>query len=143
MARSKKAVMFEFDPELNETLTKFARERGLTRLFVVERGIEAFMDLMDRHERTAEKATDDDIKELFLRLASEMPVGVDGAKVEEARFPDGRPALVFDGEWVIAPDRNDELMVARKNGGALGRIHRGRPEILRDPELEAQIAAIN
>ena len=144
MSKHKKVIGFELDPEINKDLTKIAEAQGMTRLAVVERGIEAFALLMERHERTAEKASEDDLKALFLRLSREAPMLVDGAKIEEARFSDGRPGLIVNAGWVVAPDKNDDLMVVRKDGGQLGRIHRGQAEILRDVELDiAAVAALN
>ena len=145
MAKHKKVIGFELDPDINIYLTQVAQSHGMTRLAVVERGIEAFAELMARHLVTAEKESDDDIKELFLRLARGAPMMLIGANVSTARFSDGRPGLIINDEWVFAPDNNDELMVARKDGrkGKVGRIHRGQAELLRDMELEfAPVAAI-
>ena len=146
MAKHKKVIGFELDPDLNEELTVIANKHGMTRLAVVERGIEAFALLMERHERSANKASDDDLKELFFRLLRKAPMLIDGAhKVEQARLQsDDRPALILNEEWVIAADNDDDLMVVRKDGGQLGRIHRGRAEVSGDLELEfANVAALN
>ena len=104
---------------------------------IVTTAVEALAELMKHHEKTAERAREDGVGELFLRLAHLMPAGFIDAKVEEARFSDGRPALIYKEEWVIAEDRNGDLMVVRRDGSQVGHIAHGQIKVLADLDTTA------
>ena len=118
-----------------------AAVHGWSKRETVANAIEALVDLIERHEGTAARASSGDIGELFLELAHMMPAGLTDVKVEEARFADGRPGLIVGEEWIVASDANRELTVARRSDGRLGRIVHGRIEPVADPELEVAPAA--
>jgi len=104
---------------------------------VVTTAIEALAELMKHHKKTAERAREDAVGDLFLRLAHLMPAGFIDAKVEEARFSDGRPALIYKEEWVIAEDRNGDLMVIRRDASQVGHVAHGQIEVLADLDATA------
>ena len=103
---------------------------GWSKRETIIRAIWALVELMERHENTAAKASKSDLADLFLELARLMPAGLIDMEVDEARFSDGRPGLIVNEEWIVARDSNGGLMVTRRDSGQAGRIAHGRIEVL-------------
>jgi hypothetical protein len=120
--------------QLVKSVEVLADVHGWSKRETVTKAIEALVDLMERHEGTAARASNSDIGDLFLELASLMPAGLTDVKVAEARFSDGRPGLIVSDEWVVANDDRGALMVSRRDSGRLARVARGRIEVLPDPD---------
>jgi hypothetical protein len=130
--------------EVHQRLRRLARSNGMSVAAAAQTAVEALETLLELHAGTAAKAVEPDVGDLFARVAKLIPAGlVDGKRVEWGRLEDGRPALLVEG-WVIAEDLNGDVMLVRDDGGQVGRIHHGRPEVLADRELAvAAVAALN
>jgi hypothetical protein len=129
--------------EAHEVLRRLADDNGWSIAIAAQTAFEALEVLLDLHSRTAAKAAERDVAELFLALSRLMPAGlVEGKRTEWGRLSDGRPALIVDG-WVFAPDRNGDVMAVRQDGGQVGHIDRGQLQPLTDTVVVDQIAALN
>jgi hypothetical protein len=133
--------------EAHELLRRLADENGWSVAVAAQTAFEALAVLMDRHKKTAKKARQKDLRELFLKVAYAMPGGLMGAEVAHGRFPDGRAALVVTllGDekkppWIIGEDNNGDLMAVRQDGSQVGGIVAGDIAVLAErqrPEVEA------
>jgi hypothetical protein len=117
------------DRDLSDLVEELARHHGWTKRQAVTAAVEALKVLMKRHETTAAKASEEDVGELFLRVARLMPAGLTDAKVEWGRLSDGRPALIVR-DWVIADDGSGDLMAVRRDGSQVGYLAHGDIEVL-------------
>jgi hypothetical protein len=115
-------------------------ERYASKREALETATETLALLLSRYEKLARKA-EPDVGALFMRVAHKLPARLADAKVEHARFADGRAALLITlahddrVPWVIAPDANDDLMAIRKDGSQIGHLTHGTIEILADHAL--------
>jgi hypothetical protein len=144
MAMSQRTTL-SVERETHERLRELARQNDWSVQDAVRVAVETLDELMSRHEGTSTRASDPDVGRLFLQLARLAPAMLTDCKVEEARFSDGRPALILDETWVFAPDNAGQLMVAKKDGTAIGRIEHGRIEAqeLTPAELAPAHALLN
>jgi hypothetical protein len=96
---------------------------GWSKRDLVMTAIDALAQLMKAHDAYAAQH-DDDIGELYMRLAAEMPAGFvevpkEGIRVGRAA---GMPAVMVNG-WLVFPDQETGALLAEEQGGE-GRIAR-------------------
>jgi hypothetical protein len=106
------------DDALERLAERFGSKRKAATL-----AIAALETLMDAHEAYAAQH-DDDIAELYMRLARDAPAGFVEVPKEGIRV--GRaadlPAVMVD-RWLVFPDRETGALLAEEQGGE-GRIAR-------------------
>jgi hypothetical protein len=110
-------------PDVVETVDRLRDRHGWAKRDLIMAAIGALAALMDAHEGYAAQH-DDDIGELYMRLAAEMPAGFaevpkDGVRVGRAG---DLPAVLVDN-WLVFPDRESGALLAEEQGGQ-GRIAR-------------------
>jgi hypothetical protein len=128
--------------DLTDQVDTLKAKHGWSKREVVTTGVGMLAELMERHEKVAEKA-EPDVGELFMRLARLMPTALEDVKVEHGRFSDGSPALIYNEKWVIGDDRNGDLMAVRKDGAQIGHISGGQIEVLAERDVEVtEIASL-
>lgn len=110
-------------PELVEEIEALADRYDWSKREVVTLAVRALTALMNAHEAFAAQH-DDDIADLYTRLAAEAPAGFveapkDGIRVGRAG---ALPAVMVDN-WLVFPDRETGALLAEEQGGE-GRIAR-------------------
>jgi hypothetical protein len=110
------------DPALVETVEALAERYDWSKREVVTLAVRALTALMDAHETYAAQH-DDDIGDLYMRLATEMPAGFVEVPKDAVRV--GRaadlPAVMINDTWLVFPDRETGRLLAEEQGGE-GRI---------------------
>jgi hypothetical protein len=110
-------------PELVDEIEALAERYDWSKREVVTVAVQALEALMDAHEAYAAQH-DEEIREFYMRLAAEMPVGF--AEVPKHGVRVGRaadlPAVMID-TWLVFPDRETGTLLAEEQGGE-GRIAR-------------------
>jgi hypothetical protein len=120
--------------DVDNTLERLAERFGSKRK-AATLAITALETLMDAHEAYAAQH-DDDIGELYMRLAREAPAGFVAVPKEGIRV--GRagdlPAVMVDS-WLVFPDRDTGALLAEEQGGErrIARIVDGEIKPLKMP----------
>jgi len=130
-------------PELPLRVKTLAKRHGWTKRQVVEMAVDALFETMKEHEATAKRASSRDVGDLYRRVARLMPQALANAKVQEGRRTGGDPALIVD-EWVIAEDKNGDLMAVQLDGSQVGHISEGEIVVIADRSAEvSEVAALD
>lgn len=108
--------------DVTETVERLQQRYGWSKRDLVMTAIRALAQVMDAHEAFAAQY-DQDIGEVYTRLAAEMPAGFvevpkDGVRVGRAA---GMPAVMIGKEWVVWADPASGDLFAEEQGGG-GRI---------------------
>ena len=126
-------------PDLIKKLRSDGRDYGWrSNGQLVATAVYALAQLMERYETAAGKAAEEDVEDLFRRVAHQIPAVIADGKVGWGRLSDGRPALMVN-EWVIADDRNGELMAVATDGSQVGYLVRGDIEPLAEPSFDGEV----
>jgi hypothetical protein len=125
-------------PELVDEIEALAERYDWSKREVVTLAVRALTALMVAHEAFAAQH-DDDIRELYMRLAAEIPAGFvetpkDGVRVGRA----GDLPAVMVNRWLVFPDRDMGGLFAEEQGGQhrIARIVDGEIKPLKVPPLE-------
>jgi hypothetical protein len=123
-------------PEFAAEVGELADRHGWSKVKTFMLGVRTLAAVMDAHERYAAEQ-DDDIAELYLRLAEEMPSGFlevpkDGIRVGRAA---GMPAVMIDNAWLVFPDPESGMLLAEEQGGEkrIARVIEGEIKPLKLP----------
>lgn len=105
-------------PALVEQIENLAERYDWSKRQVVTLAVRALAQLMTAHERFAAEY-DDDIGELYMRLAAELPDGFvevpkDGVRVGRAA---DMPTVVIDNAWAFFLDSKTGNLLAEEQGG--------------------------
>lgn len=134
-----KQLNISVEQDVLDLVDALAREHGWNKRETITAALEALQNLMERHERTAAKATEADVGDLFRKVARLMPAGLTDARVEWGRLSDGRPALIVREEWVIADDNAGDLMAVRRDGRQVGYLAHGDIKPLAERDVGGEI----
>jgi hypothetical protein len=122
-----------------ETVERLRDRYGWSKRDLVMKAIRALAQVMDAHEAYAAQH-DDDIAQVYLRLAAEMPAGFVEVPKEGVRV--GRaaktPAVMIDDTWLVWADPASGNLFAEEQGGArrVGVVAAGEIKPLKIPTAE-------
>lgn len=116
--------------QVTDEVDVLANRYGWSESKTIETAIRALAQVMDAHERFA--AQYDDIGEIYMQLAAEMPAGFvevpkDGVRIARA---EGVPVVIIDNTWLIWSDPASGNVFAEEQGG------QGRVAVVKDGEIK-------
>src|SRR5687767_1266765 len=121
-------------PELVDEVERLAGEYGWSKRETVTAAVQALAQVMSKHE-DAPRDADDDIRDLYLRLACEIP----GQLVEVSRSVElgrvGEQPVVRAEGWLFWEDLTTGDLLAREEAGEqrFGQVIDGKVEALITP----------
>jgi hypothetical protein len=123
MMTTKDRTTVSLEREDHERLRKVAEQNGWPVGKAATLAFGALETLMDAHQAFATQL-EDDIGELYMRLAAEAPAGFVDVPKDGIRcgYAGDLPAIMVDN-WLVFPDRETGVLLAEEQGGE-GRIAR-------------------
>jgi hypothetical protein len=111
------------EPEIINEVESLAERHFASKADAIRAAIRTLAEVMGAHETYADQH-EDDIGQLYMRLAREMPAGFvevpkDGLRIGRA----GDLPAVLVNSWLVFPDRETGALLAEEQGGE-GRIAR-------------------
>src|SRR4051812_10457704 len=125
----------KLEPGLVEQLEKTADQNDWTLTHTIRTAIRTLGHLMEAHKQFAD-ALEDDVGELYMRLAREMPAGFvevpkDGVRAGRAA---GLPAVMIDNAWLVFPDpETGNLLAEDQSEGGIAVVRDGEIRPLKMP----------
>lgn len=135
----------KIEPEWVDEIERLAKQHGWSKARAIRIAIRTLTEVMAKHEEALRhpdditRPADDDIRDLYMAVAREVPSDlVEVVRSLDARYVGDQPVIRAQG-WLIWRDQATGDLVAREEGGEqrFGRVRNGRIEVMITPAAAA------